>query len=79
MMDHITDAKKPTNGKAYKDIIADPNRAIERVMIAALANPIKTLRLSKSFSRSRPSKHPAVINPQKYETASAPTTCGSKP
>src|SRR4030043_1237117 len=79
MIDHITEAQNPIRGKATIATGPGPNRAQLRVTIAAAAKPIKIRRLSKSFSRTRPSRQPAVIRPQNRETVEAPLVWGSTP
>ena len=61
----MTEAKKPTAGNAYKEILAEPNSAVVKQMRARMVNRIRTLRLSIIFSKTRPSIPPAVISPQK--------------
>ena len=76
-MGHITDAKSPITGNAINEALAGPNSATLRQTRAQMLVPIKTLRLSNSFSRPMPMKQPAVSNPQNHETAIAPAVCGS--
>src|SRR5215831_17575572 len=79
MIGHMTDANKPMVGNATTEILAGPNRAVERHSSAPTEVPTSTLRLSNIFSNSIPNAQPAVINPQNQETAAAPVVCGSKP
>src|SRR5467141_2802339 len=69
---HITEANRPTAGKAMVETLVGPNRAPDRQSRAPILAPISTLRLSKIFSKNIPIKHPAVIRPQNHETAAAP-------
>ena len=77
MMGYITDAKNPTAGNAYNDIFAEPNNAALKQMSARMVKMTRTFRLSIIFNNKRPRIPPAVINPQKYATASAPVVFGS--
>src|SRR5258708_5223585 len=76
---HITEANNPIAGNARHETSADPNNAADRQSKAPMEAPIRTLRLSKIFSSSIPTKQPAVIKPQNHETAAAPVVWGSKP
>ena len=58
---------------------AGPNRATVRVTSAAITKPIRTLRLSNNFKKTRPTAQPTVIQPQKPPTALAPSVSGSRP
>ena len=65
IIDHITDRQKP---RRHEGAVGEPGRAEEgrreRDDGAAAAKPISTLRLSNSFSSTRPSRQPTVISPQ---------------
>src|SRR2546427_12083502 len=69
---HITEANRPTAGKAMVETFAGPNKAADRHNKAPTHAAISTLRLSNTFSKNSPIKHPTVIRPQKHETAAAP-------
>ena len=64
MMGYMTDAKKPTSGKAIKEVRASPNRAKANEMMARKVKADRTIRLSNNFSNAIPKIPPAVINPQ---------------
>src|SRR5260370_23479490 len=76
---HITEANRPTAGKAITETVAGPNKAADRENRAPTHAPMSTLRLSKIFSNNIPTKQPAVSKPQNQETAAAPVGLGSKP
>src|SRR6266566_3473023 len=76
---HITEANRPTTGKAITETFAGPNKAAERQNRAPTHAPRSTLRLSKIFSNNIPAKQPAVSKPQNQETAAAPVVWGSRP
>ena len=76
---HITDANRPTAGKAMTETIAGPNKAADSDNRAPRHAPISTLRLSNIFSNSIPTRQPAVSKPQNQETAVAPVVWGSQP
>src|SRR6267154_6251212 len=69
---HITEANRPTAGKATVETLAGPNRAADKQNSAPIHAPISTLRLSKIFSNNIPTRQPAVSSPQNQETAVAP-------
>src|ERR1700674_3061723 len=69
---HITEANRPTAGKAIAETLSDPNKAADRQNRAPTHPPMSTLRLSKIFSNSIPTSQPAVSKPQNQETAAAP-------
>src|SRR2546428_14076094 len=76
---HITEANRPTAGKAIKETFAGPNKAADRENKAPTHAPMSTLRLSNIFSNNIPTRQPAVSKPQNQETAAAPVELGSKP
>src|ERR1700676_3559007 len=76
---HITEANRPTAGKAITESFEGPNRAADRQNIAPMPAPISTLRLSNIFNNNIPTEQPAVSRPQNQETAAAPVVWGSKP
>src|SRR4029077_13725516 len=69
---HITEANRPTAGKAITETLAGPNKAADNENRAPVDAPISTLRLSKIFNSNIPTKQPAVSKPQNQETALAP-------
>ena len=77
MIDHITEAKNPTIGKAINAIDFEPKSANVKLIIAANVKPIITFRLSINFKRTNPKAVPATINPQNNATVFAPIVCGS--
>src|SRR5437879_3775349 len=76
---HITEANRPTAGKATTETFAGPNNATDRHNKAPKHAPTSTFRLSKIFNNNIPTKQPAVSKPQNQETAAAPVVWGSKP
>src|SRR5258707_3296011 len=78
-MGHITEANRPTAGKAITETFAEPNKAAEREKIAPTHAPMRTLRLANIFSNNIPTRQPAVSKPQNQETAVAPAVWGSNP
>src|SRR5258708_16376252 len=78
-MGHITEANRPTAGKAITETFAEPNKAAERENIAPTHEPMRTLRLSNIFSNNIPTRQPAVSKPQNQETAVTPAVWGSNP
>src|SRR6202035_5567039 len=57
-MGHITEANNPTTGNAITEILADPNKAVDKLKSAPTAAPINTLRLSKTLSSNTPARQP---------------------
>ena len=78
-MGHMTEAKRPTSGRATTETDAGAKSPSESMMSAQVAAPIRTRRLSKMRRRNAPAKQPAVMRPQNQETARAPVVCGSYP
>src|SRR6266704_4166948 len=76
---HITEANRPTAGKAITETFEGPHKAADKQNIAPTHAPMSTLRLSKIFSNNIPPRQPAVSKPQNQETAAAPVAWGSKP
>src|SRR5580693_133589 len=76
-MGHITEANKPTAGKANSEILVGPNKAADRQNSAPTEAPTSTLRLSNIFSNNIPTRQPDVSRPQNQETAAAPVVWGS--
>src|SRR5207245_10390686 len=76
---HITEANRPTAGKAIVETFAGPNKAADRQSRAPTDAQTSTLRPSNIFRSNIPTKQPAVSRPQNQETAAAPVVCGSKP
>src|SRR5258708_3448828 len=71
-MGHMTDANRPTSGKAIAETLPGANSARERKQSAPIEAPINILRLSNILSSSTPARHPEVISPQNHATAFAP-------
>src|SRR5258708_34932746 len=69
---HITEANRPTAGKAITETFAGPNKAADKKNTAPMDVPMSTLRLSKIFNNNIPTKQPAVSKPPHQGTASAP-------
>src|SRR6266849_8325616 len=76
---HITEANRPTAGKAPTETFAGPNNAADKQSSAPTHAPTSTLRLSSIFNSNIPTEQPAVSRPQNQETAAAPVVCGSTP
>jgi len=74
IIDHITEAKNPTNGKAINAVEPDPKRPKVKQMMAKFEKKTKTLLQPKIFKRSNPVKQPIVISPQNLDTIFAPVT-----
>src|SRR5258708_20183502 len=69
---HITDANRPTAGKAITETFAGPNKAADKKNRAPMDVPMSTLRLSKIFNNNIPTKQPAVSKPQNQEPPPPP-------
>lgn len=71
-MGHMTEANRPTAGKAITETFAGPNKAADKENRAPMDVPMSTLRLSNILSNNIPTRQPAVSKPQNQETAAAP-------
>lgn len=75
-IDHITEAKNPTAGKAINAISFEAYKAVINDTKAKELNTKSTFLLSINFNKTNPKKHPTVNAPQKFPTAAAPIVSG---
>src|SRR5260370_35009115 len=69
---HITEANRPTTGKAITETFAGPNKAADKENKAPKDAPMVTFRLSKISNNTNPTKQPAASNAKNQQTPASP-------